>query len=417
LFIFRILLVVALNRILVVFLALATMALAAGWVLPPLAGDLKGEFTPVPGRTLQWTISLSGSAESVRSGEATVTGEGAALRVAFDLDTASGALRWRITEGRIDPARWWSSLVAYGAPPELMALNVAGELVVSGEGDYTDSRWSGRVVADLKEWVVTHPEWDVQLEGLEGRFGGPINGLLAGDVPFELSVRTLTTPRLGARLLAVRGKMIGFETVEVALARIEIAGGSVEADPFRVVLTPLSLGARIRLTRVGLQDMAQLVPASLAAARGRVNGDLRVAWSEDTGFQVGEGKLRLDASEPTTLTLAASPGFLTSQVPARFVLLPAWLGPLSLWFSPPNPALATLSDIELGRIPLQVQSLEVDLSPDGDAAGRTASVSIRARPLGEGGAVDLVTFQINVAGPLSEVLKLGLEQDFSVNLR
>ncbi len=161
----------------------------------------------------------------------------------------------------------------------------------------------------------------------------------------------------------------------------------------------------------------QLVPASLAAARGRVNGDLRVAWSEESGFQVGEGKLRLDASEPTTLTLAASPGFLTSQVPARFVLLPAWLGPLSRWFSPPNPALATLSDIELGRIPLQVQSLEVDLSPDGDAVGRTASVSIRGRPVGDGGAVDLVTFQINVAGPLSEVLKLGLEQDFSVNLR
>lgn len=408
---------VAVIRILVVSLTLTTMALAAGWVLPPLAGDLKWEFTPVPGRTLQWTLLLPGSAESVRSGEVTVTGEGAALRVAFDLDTATGALRWRITEGRFDPAVWWPALAAYGAPPDLLALNVTGELVVSGEGDYTDSRLSGRVVADLKEWTIAHPDWAVRLDGVEGRLGGSIDGLLARDVPFELSVRTLTTPRLGARLLAVRGKLIGFETIEVALARVEIAGGSVEADPFDLDLTPLSFGARIRLTRVGLQDVVQLVPASLAAARGRVNGDLRVAWSEEAGFQVGEGKLRLDASEPTTLTLAASPGFLTSQVPARFVLLPAWLGPLSRWFSPVNPALATLSDIELGRLPLQVQSLDVDLSPDGDVAGRTASVSIRGRPVGDGGAVDLVTFQINVAGPLSEVLKLGIEQDFSIDLR
>ncbi|HEY0967070.1 MAG TPA: YdbH domain-containing protein [Opitutaceae bacterium] len=396
---------------------LAAAGLAAGWSLPPLAGDLRGEFTPVPGRTLQWQVSLKGSAEPLRPGELIVTGEGAELRVAFDLDSAAGVVRWQITEGRIDLATWLPVLAAYLGRTDLLDLEVKGTLVLAGEGEAGDQGVSGRMVADLKDVSAWHGVWGVQLDGIEGRIGGPIDGLLAGDVPFDLSVQTITTLRLGARLLAVRGKLVGFSSADIATARVEIAGGAVEADLFSATFEPLAVAARIRVTRVGLQDIVQLVPAALAQANGRVNGDVRVAWSETDGFQIGEGRLRLDASEPTTLTLAASPGFLTSQVPSRFVLLPAWLGPLSRWFSPINPAHQTLREIELGQIPLQVQSLSIDLSPDGDAAGRTASVSIRGRPVGDGGVVEVVTFQINVAGPLSEVLKLGVEQDFSVDLR
>jgi hypothetical protein len=408
---------VALVRTFLLWALVVTTAVAAGWTLPPLAGDLRGEFSPVPGRTLQWHVSLKGSGEPVRPGELVVTGEGAELRVAFDLDSAGGVVRWRITEGRIDLASWQPALAAYLERTDLLDLEVDGSLAIAGEGEAGDKGLSGRVVADLKDVAVKHVVWGVHLQGIEGRVGGPIEGLLAGDVPFEVSVHTLTTPRLGARLLAVRGKVVGFSSAEVAAARIEIAGGAVEADLFSATFEPLAMAARIRLTRVGLQDIAQLVPTALASVNGRVNGDVRVAWSEADGFQVGEGRLRLDASEQTTLTLAASPGFLTSQVPARFVLLPTWLGPLSRWFSPVNPAHETLREIELGQIPLQVQSLAIDLSPDGDAAGRTASVTIRGRPVDDGGIVELVTFQINVAGPLSEVLKLGIEQDFSVNLR
>lgn len=396
---------------------LAVAGLAAWWPLPPLAGELRGEFSPVPGRILQWHVVLEGSAESQRPGELVVTGEGAELRVAFELNAVTGVVRWRITEGRIDLATWLPALAAYLERTDLLDLEMQGLLVLAGEGEDGAQGLSGRVVADLKDVSLKHLTLDAELEGIEGRIGGLIEALRVGDVPFDLSVRTITTPRFGARLLAVRGKVVGYSSVDVASARIEIAGGSAEADLFSATLEPLAVAARIRLTRVGLQDIVQLVPAALASANGRVNGDVRVAWSEAAGFQLGEGRLRLDSSEPTTLTLAASPGFLTSQVPARFVLLPAWLGPLSRWFSPVNPAHETLRRIELGQIPLQVQTFSVDLSPDGDVAGRTASIFIQGRPVDDGGVVERVTFQINVAGPLSDVLKLGIEQDFSVDLR
>jgi len=44
-------------------------------------------------------------------------------------------------------------------------------------------------------------------------------------------------------------------------------------------------------------------------------------------------------------------------------------------------------------------------------------VRLRAQPAKPGSLIDEVTFEINVAGPLSQVLKLGLNKGFSVDVR
>jgi hypothetical protein len=53
----------------------------------------------------------------------------------------------------------------------------------------------------------------------------------------------------------------------VKAARVEIAGGEVAADPFTVGLSPFSVKVRLRMTRVGLQDVVALVPTMLSDAR------------------------------------------------------------------------------------------------------------------------------------------------------
>jgi hypothetical protein len=76
-----------------------------------------------------------------------------------------------------------------------------------------------------------------------------------------------------------------------------------------------------------------------------------------------------------------------------------------------------LSEIERGKLALRVNSLEVRLTPEGDARGRSASVVIRATPQQADTAVGEVTIDVNVAGPLAAVLRMGMKQDFSSQVR
>jgi hypothetical protein len=57
------------------------------------------------------------------------------------------------------------------------------------------------------------------------------------------------------------------------------------------------------------------------------------------------------------------------------------------------------------------------LTPDGDALGRSAYAQIDARPLQPRGTVKRVTFDINVDGPFSSLLRLGINEPFTINVR
>ena len=104
-------------------------------------------------------------------------------------------------------------------------------------------------------------------------------------------------------------------------------------------------------------------------------------------------------------------------MPKRFAPVPTWLGPISRWLSADNPVYSNLEQIEEGRAPLQVDTLTVHLTPEGDAQGRTATVRMTAHPADSNAAVKSVNFDVNVAGPVMSVLKLGLNQGASIELR
>jgi hypothetical protein len=265
--------------------------------------------------------------------------------------------------------------------------------------------------------VLRDEQHGVTLEGITVTGEADVATLPQGATPLELTVRTITTARFGARNLAVRAVLRGLSELAVTTAQIEIAGGEMTADPFVVPLSPPDVNAHVRVARIGLQDVVALVPSGLSDARGRVDGDVWLGWSAATGVRVGAGRLLLHAGEPATLRLAPTPGFLTERVPRRIEFLPAWLGPMARWLSPENPAYDDMEDVELGRTELRVEEFDARITPDGDGQGRSAHVSVRARPAREGGEIEEVTFDVNVAGPLADVFKIGMTQPFSVQVR
>lgn len=359
-------------------------------LLPLLTGNLRGVFTPVEGRALAWSVAWSESDGAASAGELSVTGADFSLRIALGYDLVSGRLGWRVTEGRVDLAAWAPALAKR---PDLAAgldgLAVTGVLKITGAGEWAGGVHSGELRAVLAEGEAGHAAQGWSVSGVTVNAGGDVAGLVKGRVPVELTVRTITTGRFGARNFSVKATLVDFARVEVGATEVEIAGGWLRAAPFALSLAEPRLGVDLTMERVGLQDVAALVPETLTDARGRVNGAVRLNWSEADGVSVGRGHLSLDASEVTTVRFRPNPGLLTSSLPPQ--VLQHYPG---------------LLKIETGETPLLAARLDVRLSPEGDGEGRSVVIHIEGEPVNPSLKAPLV-LTINVRGPLGPLMKFG----------
>ncbi len=391
-----------------------------GPLLPPVDGQLAGGFAVnelAGAPKLQWELTTRSAGER-RFLRIAIDGVGMRLRADAEVN-AEGDGTWKIRDGWIDAGVW---LAAFA--PRLGAnaagVSAAGTIVLSGGGLVRAGWPAGNVRVALHDGSVRQPVqgWSIDGIGLAGEFAiDSRSGAVASAGPFELSLRTITTKRLGARNLLVHAVLDATGSLHVQEAGLEIAGGKMTADPFVLSLSPLATTLTLRLRSVGLQDVAALVPAGLAETRGRVEGWVGLSWSQADGIELGRGELALDDIEPAKVRLAPAPGFLTGRVPEDVGLLPAWTGALARWVRAKNPAYPAIRDIEMGRTALHVERLTVKLEPEGDASGRTAVVEIRARPDVAESVVKEVVFQVNVAGPLAAVLRMGLNRSFSMELK
>ena len=405
-------------------LLVAGAAAQAEWTpLPPVSARLSGTFSTalvpaLPG--VDWNVDLQPSAARMKA-KIFFAAAGLKLGARADVARATGDGTWRITAGEFDAA----ALLAAFAPQlgaAFAGVQVEGRVLVSGEGTLHAGRPTGRLILEWRGGVVRHAAqgWAAQGVAFTGEFALDTTGpevRISGATPFTLAVRTISTTRFGARNVFLRATLGEGLVLAIATASVELAGGEVVADPFSLPLAPPVIDVNLHLNRIGLQDVAALVPAGLSDARGRVGGEVRLGWSQAGGFRLGAGALTLSADEPATVRLAASPGLLSGNLPERFGFLPESAGVLSRWLSLKNPAFAELQEIELGRTALRVEALHVKLTPETDGRGRTASVEVTARSAKTGGAVDRISFEINVAGPLAAILKVGLNERASLKLK
>lgn len=395
---------------------------AAEIQLPPVTGTLSGEFKPlkVPGApTLRWNADIrnpsAGGGE--REIELGVDGDGVKLRAVISLASVKTGT-WKITEGALDLATWFPNVAKFSA--ELGGLTAKGTVEISGAGVIEGGVPSGALHSVMQNGRLENVADGWLLEGVSHNavVGVNADGFRTKSLtPFEARIATVTTSRFGARNVLLRGMLNEDRTIALSEARVEIAGGNVTVDPTTVVLSPFAMEATLHIVNVGLQDLVALIPATLSAAEGKIDGTVRVGWSTANGFHLGAGNLEVGKTEPTLVRLAPKPGFLTRSLPKRFEPVPTWTGPLSKWLSADNPAYLEMSEIEGGKAQLMVDSLAVNLTPEGDAAGRTATVRMKARPLKSGGSVKSVSIDLNVVGPLDPILRFGLNQEFSMEMK
>ena len=375
---------------------------AAAWTLPPVDGELSGDVSPLPGApSVHWKITVRLLNSETRQVILAVDGEGARIRAEAELhgDAPDGA--WKLTEATIDMKRW---LPALTGPLQLPAdLVGTGVFTVTGEGRLREGRPEGTVHVRWRDGTLASPGAGWTLSAVS--FDAPLaldfarGASVSSTAPATLSVGTISTTRFGAQNLVVKGMLRSLAAFDVSKASIEIAGGDAVISPTTISLNPPSAGIDVQLTRIGLQDVAALVPDLVTAAYGRVDGEVRFAWSKAAGLVLEKGHVVLRTDEPASVRLAPSPGLITSTLPKT--VLKYYPG---------------LDKAELGQVPIRASALDVEFSGKPDSEGRTAVVHLFGVPEAPDarGPIDL---NLNVRGPLQPFIKLGTNTRFSVGVR
>lgn len=365
---------------------------------------------------LAWHTQFRPAADGSPQITLEVTARGLALRVEATLPLVDAPGTWRILDGTCDPAVWLSVATARagttGLPPDFA---VTGTLRLSGEGTWRENEMAGAVTASLENATAGSATQNWSASGVTLSTVVELAQNRPAIRTLKLALDTVRVAGLTARRIAVEAVGAADGKLDVRRADVEMLGGHVALAPFTFDPAAPAIDTTADLVGVALGEVAALAPQAVAEARGQIAGRLAVRWTARLGAEPGTGTLAMGVDTPTTIRLAAAPGFLTDRVPARFNLIGTSLGPLSRMLSVENPAYDTLRRIELGQLPLVVDALEVKLYPEGPDGAVSARVDLAGHPAEAKSAVEAVSFSVNVAGPLSQVLRLGLQKNASMS--
>ena len=364
---------------------------ARSWMLPPIDGDLSGEFAPLflPGAPpLQWQLKIRSDQPRARTLTGAIDGPGLKVRGGAVLDPG-GEGTWTLAEAAIDLGEWCGWAVARFLP-ESPATSLGGVLTVRGAGSWRRGVLDGVAEVGWRDGRLEDPGRKLVVEGL------------ALQVNFEALGARRTAARQSLKWRGGRYDTIPFgpgtvvfsldgDSLRVDSASLAIFGGELQVGALVLAIGKPDLAVTAQMRGVDIQQILFLLPPVLAAAQGRLDGQLAL-HRDESGIRVGGGRLSLRQGETADLRFTPTPGLLSSHLPAAV-----------------REHYPGLGQMETGGIPLRANLLEVTLTPAGDAEGRTAAVRI------EGGPADAtlkapVVLQLNVRGSLDSVVKFGTHE-------
>lgn len=390
--------------------------------LPAIDGEFSGDYVaPHSGFKFHWRIAVDSPVgiARVRRARIEVAGHGAHAVVRAALDIASGVTHWKIESASADLAEFFPVLAARFFP-DFSYLDVTGKLALAGAGDVSaDGGISGNVVAEISEASIRDSVRDWSAEGVAMRVELPALPSLktAGKEKQAISIRRFTHGASGIVLehVLTAASLDDKARIHVAPMTARALGGAVSLDAFDADITAPSLTSVVHVDDIESAQLARFLPDAISEVHGRFAGALTLHWTPDAGVTLGNGQLALQKSAGSTLRFAPSPGFFTSDMDSRLYVLPPSWGFLRRLVSMKNPAYETLKQIENGEQPVAVESIAIYFTPEGDSAGRSANVTIAAKPANPKSAIKNLRINVNVTGPLVKVLEMGASNQLKIS--
>lgn len=267
------------------------------------------------------------------------------------------------------------------------AWSLEGNLTGGAAGRLAGGQLTGTGTLQLREGHANNLERAVSAAGIEADLEFTDLARLVTR-PGTLRIRELRTGRLVLRELDAEFAFGDSNKIVVTRAALKALGGSLGAEPFKYFLDQRQLDVVLLAEGINVEEVLALTKDLPAKASGRVNGRLPVHVDEG-GFRLGTGWLALTPGVAAQLQFSAA-GLLTAGL------------------SPGSSSYAVLQKIESGLLKLKVSELRLEIRPPDAPPGRSATLHVAGEPF-DPGVKAPVTLDLDVNGPLEQLLNLGLD--------
>lgn len=366
----------------------AALAPPGDWKLPPVDGELGGEFRAFAlgsAPPLRWRVRLHTPKPLERTADFEVNAPGLRVAGAARVDPM-GEGSWRIAEAQIGLGEWFAWLAPEFAP-DMVAVKLSGTLQLSGDGTWRDGRLGGRAEVSLRDAQIDDPSHKVLLSGItchlaitdfEGRRTAPSQVLTWTGGSYD---QIALGP--GRIQFALDG-----DTLHIERASIAIFGGELAVTGLSFSTRHPNFTVSAQATGFEVGEFLFLLPKVFARVQGRVDGYLDLEHTAK-GFALGAGFLGLREGETAELQLTPKPGLLSGFLPPSI-----------------NRIYPGIAKMESDGVPMRAEVLQMRFLPQRDELGRSAWIHVAGRPADPNFAAPL-DLMVNIRGPLDEMLNFG----------
>lgn len=355
-----------------------------------LEGQLVVRVAALPEQVLTVKIEALLTPRKTWEGQASATGPGLGVTAVGRFDPTTQALDFQLPAIALELKPWQDfvqRLVLLPGGP----WTLEGRLTGSAQG-----QWAGKALTvggrvRLREGRVYNPARAIAAEGVEADVEF-VDFDRFETKPGTLHVRELRTGPLLLRDLDADFAFADANTVVVSRASLRALGGNLTIEPFKYFLNLREFDGVVLADNISVEEVMALTRDLPAKASGRVDGRVPVHLDAG-GLRFGTGWLALKPGVDAQIQFYAA-GLLTGGVATD------------------NPRYAVMNKIESGLLQLKISELRLEIRPPNAPAGRSAQLHLVAEPVDPTVRAP-VTFDLNVNGPLEQLLNLSLDSRLS----
>ncbi len=328
------------------------------------------------------------------SANAELTGRDLAAKASGTYDFAGKKLAFQVTDVAVGLETWQgfiqSMWVIPGGPWRL-----AGQVTGTMKGSYADKNFAATAVLKINDGAVRHAERTIAIEGITAEFN-LTDVTKPASSPGPLQIRRLVVNSFLAEDFDAEIEVISAEALAVSRIKLQTLGGTLSAEPFKLYPTQREIEATVTAENLDIEKIMALTKDVPAQASGRVDGRLPIRIDEN-GFRFGTGYLELKKGVRAEVQFTSA-GLLTGGM------------------APKGTTYSALKRIELGLASLSLTELRLDVRPPNAPAGRTAILHLTGDTLDPGAKIPPVVLDLNVNGPVEELLNFGLHNRMSIGV-
>lgn len=328
--------------------------------------------------------------KNIWNGTLQATGPGFTLaaEASYRIDNQQLSFRTTTFSAELKP---WQDVVQQVMVMPMGPWTMDGKFSGEVSGTYAKQKLTVAGRINLQQGTLKNSDGSLQADGIESGFEFTDLTQFQSN-PGIVRVRVLRVGVIEASELDAEIAFVSTEQLAINRLTLKILGGSLAAEPFQFAVGRRELEAVVVADNLDVEKILALSKDVPAQGTGRVDGRLPLRLDEH-GLRLGTGWLQLRKGVYAEMQIKAA-GLMTSGM------------------SPKTSGYVVMKRIEDGLLRLKLGALRLDVRPPDAQRGQSARLHLEGEPVDPSVKAPVI-LDVNVNGPLEQLLNFGLKQDVS----